>query len=152
MEANIEKEDRRSWLNKGLLVSVLFFVGAVLAYPGWYHKVNARNIAADNKSAGMPSPSSSAYFKTHFQTEGQFIVESVLTDVAEMAWFAKTHLPPKAGEISVAADETADSQFDVPKYAVTITTPKGDVKTTVTVNGMLWSADVYTECRGGNLQ
>ena len=143
MEGQIENQDRRGFFKKFPFVPVLFIVGAVLAYPGWYHhKVNARSInAAINSPA---APWSAAYFKTHFQTEGQFIVESILTDVAEMAWFAKTHTPPKAGEISVAADETADSQFDVPKYAVTISTPKGEVKTTLIVNGMMWSADVYT--------
>src|SRR5205085_2574606 len=32
------------------------------------------------------------YFETSFQDESQFIVETIVTDLAEMAYFAKNHV------------------------------------------------------------
>jgi tetratricopeptide (TPR) repeat protein len=88
-------------------------------------------------SAGQP------YFQTQFQDESQFIVESIVTDIAEMAFCAKNHTPPPPGKTSVAATESSDSPFGAPKYQIRITLPKGTIKSKLEVNGPIWSPEVY---------
>lgn len=144
MEDQPENLSRFHWLKKLPVVPLLFFLGAFITYRGWHGKTPGQNGNAGADNAPAPGAQSYGYFKTHFQSESQFIVESILTDIAEMCWFAKTQTPPESGKISATAIETPDSQFDVPKYQITIFTPKGQIKTALAVNGPIWSPDVYT--------
>lgn len=91
------------------------------------------------KSAG-PSP----YFKTHFQDESQFIVETIISDLAQQMCFAKNHKLPDAKYFSVSAVEKPDSQFSKPSYDVQINLGrKQRVTTDLNVNGPIWSPEVY---------
>ena len=144
MEEQTENQSRFHWLKKLPIVPLLFFVGAFIAYRGLHGKSAEPNGNGGQASDSAPASQSHGYFKTHFQTESQFIIESILTDIAEMCWFAKTHTPPEPGKISAAAVETPDSQFDAPKYQITISSPNGQISTALEVHGPIWSPEVYT--------
>src|SRR5215216_3143283 len=81
-----------------------------------------RGSPSSEQESRRQAPAPDNYFQTHFQDESQFIVESVLMDVAEMAAYAQTTDPTKPSEISVAATERPDSQFRLPSYDVKIRT------------------------------
>src|SRR5947208_1798363 len=65
-------------------------------------------------STDKPPPG--AYFKTHFQDESQFIVEALITDLAEMIYYAQHKSIPE--RLSVSAVETKGTAFRKPVYAV----------------------------------
>lgn len=85
------------------------------------------------------------YFKTHFQTESQFVVETVVTDLAEQMFYAKFHQLPDAKQFRVTAAEKPGSPQDAPVYELDITFGKKypEVKSELNVNGPIWSPDVY---------
>ena len=83
------------------------------------------------------------YFKTSFQDESQFIVESILTDVTEMACFAKTHTVPNG--LSVDAEEAAASVLDAPTYHVTIRVPGKTLNSDLHIDRPIWAPEVYTD-------
>ena len=90
---------------------------------------------------------SSNYFKTPFQDECQFIVESVVSDLAEQMFYAKFHQLPDPKVFSVIATEIPGLSLDEPVYEVQIhLDPKLSVlKSEVDVNGPIWSPEVYQE-------
>ncbi len=97
------------------------------------------------------SPAASArvpgYFKTDFQDESQFIVETIVSDLAEQIYYAKFHQLPSKKDFHVSANETDDSSFATPVYAVQVDLDgkyKG-FKTTLNVNGPIWSPEVYDD-------
>jgi hypothetical protein len=47
--------------------------------------------AANNSRQPTPQQADSAYFKTPFQTESQFVVENIAAEIAEMICFAQEH-------------------------------------------------------------
>ena len=84
------------------------------------------------------------YFKTHFQDEAQFIVETVLTDLAEMASYAKSNQPP--AEFSVTAEERSDSQFRMPSYDVKIVFGKrGAIERRLRITQPIWTPGLYED-------
>ena len=91
------------------------------------------------------SPVSSNYFPTPFQDESQFIVEAIATDLAEQMYYARFHEPPPAETFSVTATETPASQFRAPVYELSFNLDKKHrgLKTTLNVNGPIWSPEVY---------
>ncbi len=92
-------------------------------------------------------PIAENYFKTHFQDESQYIVESIATDVAEQVYFAKFHHLPPAKEFSVAASETAASVFRTPVYELTLDLDKQHqgLKTVLKIGGPIWSPEIYDD-------
>jgi tetratricopeptide (TPR) repeat protein len=103
-------------------------------------------LGCGQKAAENGNPVASAgqsYFQTQFQDESQFIVESIITDIAEMAFCAKNHTPPPPGKTSVMATESPDSPFGAPKYQIRVSLPKGTIKSKLEVNGPIWSPEVY---------
>ena len=93
--------------------------------------------AGHNKSAG--------YFQTDFQDESQFIVENIVTDLAEQIYFAKFHRLPDAGHFWVSATEAAGSSFGSPTYdlEIDLDTKLRGLKAKLEVNGPIWSPAVY---------
>jgi tetratricopeptide (TPR) repeat protein len=85
------------------------------------------------------------YFHTHFQDESQFIVESIVSDIAEQVYYAKYHGLPDANKFSVAAVEKAGSDIDAPVYDVKVSWggKARDLQTELKIAGPIWSADVY---------
>lgn len=91
------------------------------------------------------SSSAPAYFKTPFQTESEFIVDAIVSDLAEQMFYAKFHRLPDQRHFSVIATEKPGSPQDSPVYELHIRLdPKqGDLNTEVAVNGPIWSPAVY---------
>src|ERR1700722_6096856 len=76
-------------------------------------------------SAAIENPSlqtknSSAYFQTSFQEESQFIVEAVVSDLAEQMYYAAYHRLPDPKSFQVTATEKAGSPQDAPVYELQI--------------------------------
>ena len=46
-------------------------------------------------------------FRTHFQDESQYVVETIVQDLAEMAWFAKEKTIPATNALVVTASESS---------------------------------------------
>jgi tetratricopeptide (TPR) repeat protein len=92
-----------------------------------------------DKSVGL-----APYFKTHFQDESQFIVETIISDLAAQMYYAKNHKLPEAKYFSVSASEKPNSQFSTPSYDVQINLGrKQQVAADLNVNGPIWSPEVY---------
>ncbi len=96
----------------------------------------------DSQRAQQTSPTADS-FRTHFQDESQFIVEAVLTDLAEMAVYAQNGQRPV--EVAVAATERPGSQFRQPSYEVKIVTGKKVVRKRLDVVGPIWSPELYED-------
>lgn len=101
---------------------------------------------AKHESAPQLKPPEGSYFKTHWQDESQFIVEAVLTDVAEMAYYAKNHALPDPQYLWVDAKETG-GEFRAPVYQVEISLAKNKppIKFELPVKAPIWSPDVYAD-------
>jgi tetratricopeptide (TPR) repeat protein len=98
------------------------------------------------KPSGSPAKSNPAgYFQTDFQDESQFIVETIVTDLAEQIYFAKFHRLPDSSHFLVSATETADSSFATPAYElqVMLDGKLNGLKTKLSINGPIWSPEVY---------
>jgi tetratricopeptide (TPR) repeat protein len=99
-----------------------------------------------SSNSGQPKPSQAAgtaYFKTPFQDESQFVVENITADIAEMVYFARNHRLPDRKLLSVTAEESGGTP-DAPAYNVTVKPGTSSaVHITVTLSGPIWSAGVY---------
>ena len=87
------------------------------------------------------------YFTTPFQDESQFIVETILSDLAEQVFYAKHHQLPDKKDFSVRALEKPGSPLDAPVYAVKIALGSGQpvLQTELKVSGPIWSPEVYRD-------
>jgi tetratricopeptide (TPR) repeat protein len=85
------------------------------------------------------------YFTTPFQDESQFIVETIVSDLAEQVFYARYHQLPNPKHFSVRAVEKPDSPFGAPVYQLQIALKpwRPDLKIELKVNGPIWSPDVY---------
>jgi tetratricopeptide (TPR) repeat protein len=88
---------------------------------------------------------STNYFATPFQDESQFIVETIVSDLAEQVFYAKYHQLPNPKHFSVRAMEKPDSPFGAPVYKLRIALKpwRPDLKIELKVNGPIWSPAVY---------
>ncbi len=85
------------------------------------------------------------YFQTHFQDESQFIVETIVADLAEQIYFAKFHRLPEAQNFFVAATETPESPFGAPVYnlQLDLDAKHQGLKTKLNGSGPIWSPETY---------
>jgi len=92
-----------------------------------------------------PDNSSTNYFATPFQDESQFIVETIVSALAEQVFYAKYHQLPDPKHFSVRAMEKSDSPFGAPVYKLRIALKpwRPDLKIELKVNGPIWSPAVY---------
>jgi Tfp pilus assembly protein PilF len=96
------------------------------------------------KSSAAPE-TPSACFQTPFQSESQFIVEAIVSDLAEQIFYAKFNRLPDKKHFSVTAVEKPGMPADAPVYELRIRLdPKqSDLKLEVNINGPIWSPAVY---------
>jgi hypothetical protein len=101
--------------------------------------------SSKSASSSSRSGASQSHFKTPWQDECQFIVHSVITDVAEMAFFAKHNALPNTDQFSVSVEEKPDSGIDSPTYSIQISLDRSvpPIKRDLAVNGPIWSPEVY---------
>lgn len=88
-------------------------------------------------------PRGAGYFQTSFQSECQFIVQAIVSDLAEEMWYAAKHEIPAKQAVTVIATEKAGSPVDAPVYALQIHLGAKQVKCDLAVNGPIWSPSVY---------
>ncbi|MGA2029954.1 MAG: hypothetical protein ABSG87_07760, partial [Verrucomicrobiota bacterium] len=89
----------------------------------------------------------SGYFKTPFQDESQFIVEAIVSDLAEQIYYAKFQRLPDQDYFQVTATEEPGSPQDTPVYDLQIglDTKLRKLKSKVDVSGPIWSPEVYED-------
>ena len=97
--------------------------------------------------APTQTKSSSGYFQTPFQSESQFIVEAIVSDLAEQMYYAATHRLPEKKYFSVTATEKPGSPPNAPVYELQINLDQKDagLKLDLNVNGSIWSPGVYRD-------
>lgn len=85
------------------------------------------------------------FFKTPFQDESEFILQTVVKELATMVYFARNQTLPDAKGFSVSTRELPASVFRAPQYEVTIRLkPEGEAfRLELPVNGAIWSPEVY---------
>ncbi len=85
------------------------------------------------------------YFKTPFQDESQFIVETIVSDLAEQIFYAKQHRLPDPQSLSVQADERPNSTYEQPTYDLQVNLGAGyaPLETDLKIDGPIWSPEVY---------
>ena len=100
-------------------------------------------------SARSPDESANAgnYFQTPFQSECEFIVRAIVSDLAEQMYYATHHQLPDEKSFSVTATEKAGSSLDEPVYALQIRLDAKlpELKCDVAINGPIWSPEVYQD-------
>jgi hypothetical protein len=99
--------------------------------------------ATDSAPQKPPQTADSAYFKTPFQNESQFVIETITADIAEMVYFARNHRLPDPKLFSIHAEESGGAP-DAPAYSVAVKLDARPLlKTTLTVSDPIWSERVY---------
>jgi len=95
--------------------------------------------------APIQTATSSGCFQTPFQSESQFIVEAIVSDLAEQIYYATTHRLPEKKYFSVIATEKPGSPPDAPVYDLQINLDEkhAGLKLDVNVNGPIWPPGVY---------
>ncbi len=85
--------------------------------------------------------------KSVFCDESQYVVESIVSDIAEQVFYAANHHLPDKKYLLVVATEKAKSPLDAPVYELQIRLDrKQDVlHLEVNVNGPIWSPSVYQD-------
>ncbi len=101
----------------------------------------------DSTRTDAPLTSSRGYFQTQFQSESQFIVEAVVTDLAEQIFYAATRRLPDAKSFLVFAKEKPGASPDAPVYEMQINfdDKHPGLKLDLNVTGPIWSPEVYRE-------
>jgi len=96
--------------------------------------------------SGGGANGSANYFNTSFQEESQFIVEAIVSDVAEELYFVKNRELPDAKNFSVVATGQPSSA-DAPIYNVRIHWDRRqpDVTITLNVKQPIWSPALYDD-------
>lgn len=117
-----------------------FVLACALALAGFTSGCNRK---AANIASGPPA-SPDGYFQTQFQTEGEFVVGAIVSDLAEQMYFAKFHRLPDKKTFWVVATEGSGS-LDQPVYNLQIgLDPKiSGLKMDVKIDGPIWSPTVY---------
>ena len=94
--------------------------------------------------SGAANASSYGYFEPQFQTEAQFVVDAIVSDLAEQMYFAKFHRLPESKGFSVIATENGGS-IDEPTYTLQIRlgSKMKELQMDLPVKGPIWSAEVY---------
>jgi hypothetical protein len=103
-----------------------------------------RQQRSDSRVSGSPPLPDGAYFKTHWQDESQFIVETITADLAEMLYFAKNGALPDPSIFSVAAVET-QAGFRVPHYRLEVKVDRAiaPVSVEINVDRPIWEPEIY---------
>ena len=97
------------------------------------------------QSAHAVKPQGDGYFHTSFQDESQYIVETIVSDLAEQMYYASWHRLPDPTYFLVQAVENAGSPIDAPVYHVTIAleAKQPDLEIELNVDGPIWSPEIY---------
>lgn len=103
--------------------------------------------AANSETASANPESPPSYFQTPFHEESQFIVEAIVSDLAEQMFYAASHRLPDTNYFQVTATRKPGSFLDAPVYELEVRFDgKQDaLNSEVNVNGPIWSPAVYRD-------
>src|SRR5580692_11121098 len=98
-------------------------------------------------NSSQPPANPPAYFQTSFQEESQFIVEAIVSDLAEQMYYAASHQLPDPKVFQVTATEKPGSPRDEPAYELQIRldAKQGAINQEINVHGPIWSPAVYRD-------
>jgi tetratricopeptide (TPR) repeat protein len=132
---------------------ILPALGLILAaFAGFYWKSTGGPAAAPIVQTDSPRtphstpPLQSDYFKTQFHNESEFIVQSIVTDIAEMAVYAKSHTAPATNSEMVALREDLTAPANAPRYKLEIKLPLKNLNCDLDIDpahGTIWSPETY---------
>jgi hypothetical protein len=107
-------------------------------------------IGCNRNSSNTPAGTSGGYFQTSFQTEAQFVVHAIVSDLAEQMYFAKFHRLPDKKNFSVISTETGGT-VDEPVYQLKIRLDSKIKELTMDlkIDGPIWSPEVYRSVAEG---
>lgn len=107
----------------------------------------ATGLAASCKPKAPAQPVATNYFQTSFQSESQFIVEAIVSDLTEQMYYAANHRLPEKKYFSVIVTDRPGSPIDAPVYELRVNLdPKhAGLKLELNINGPIWSPEVYRE-------
>jgi hypothetical protein len=90
----------------------------------------------------IPPP---AHLQTPIQTESEFILDTIVSDLAEEMFYAKFHRLPDQHYFSVTSHEKPGASPDAPVYnlQVRLDPKQGGLQTELAINGPIWSPEVY---------
>lgn len=86
-------------------------------------------------------------FKTPFNSEAQFIVETITTDLAEQVYFGKNHRLASPGEFSLRTTEKMQPFAEGLYFHLSLSlgTNGPAVESDLAINGPIWAPDVFWE-------
>src|SRR5690242_18698781 len=87
------------------------------------------------------------YFHTPFQSECEFIVQAIVSDLAQQMYYAANHRLPDEKAFAINATEKPGSPLDAPVYELQIRldSKQPELKCDVAINGPIWSPQVYRD-------
>lgn len=93
----------------------------------------------------LPDAPAAKYFKTEFQDETRYLVESIVGDLAEMAAYARTKTV--LGGLAVRAIERPHCSFGKPVYDIVVPAEGGQapLRFSLNVNKPIWAPDLYED-------
>ncbi len=105
----------------------------------------AGGLVAGCKQKESAPPVPTGYFQTPFQSESEFIVQAVVSDLAEEIVYAASHRLPESNHFPVTVADQGGLSQDAPTYElqVRLGSRKKDLKLALNANGPMWSPAVY---------
>jgi tetratricopeptide (TPR) repeat protein len=95
------------------------------------------------RSSGT-APHAASTLPAPFENESQFIVQTIVSDLAEQMFFAANHRMAGLKEFTVRVREKAGSPLDAPVYNLEIASKTGEpARIELAINGPIWSPEVY---------
>ena len=108
---------------------------------------NAKPNPSDAKAAAKPKPTTNRLFATAFQTETEYVVSAIASDIYEQLAFAALKTVPHPTEWPIVASTVVATNRDCPTLELVGLIGKGSTRfsSQVTVNGPIWSPKVYAD-------
>lgn len=117
---------------------------------GWWLAVGALGFMGCHRTGApaLPGAPAAKYFKTDFQDESRYLVESIVGDLAEMAAYARTKAAP--GGLSVRAIERPACPFGKPVYDLVVQPGGGQapLRFSLDVRKPIWAPELYDDIAG----
>jgi tetratricopeptide (TPR) repeat protein len=107
-----------------------------IAVAGCGRNEKASDSGSPKSATGVP------FFKTHFQTESQFVIETICTDLLEMLLYSNNHSGSKTS-IVVNAKESLPSIYRKPTFDVEIQANGNKTSTRLVIDQPIWNPKLY---------
>ncbi len=112
-------------------------LAGLLTFAGLFSGCKQPGISSDSQVA-------ETQIEPQFQNESQFVLHSIVSDLAEQIYFAKFHRLPNPQQFSVIVTKVGGT-IEIPEYELKIRLGSkiSDLKLGLKINGPIWSPDVY---------